>query len=67
MSETTDGFFCRWILGQLFTRLTELSVAPEEQHVYKFEFEVTLTPRAQFCRWRTPEHRGHPTVQNLVI
>ena len=46
VAETTDGFVmssCCLVTPRatFFIRLSELRVAPDEQHVYKFEFEVT--------------------------
>ena len=62
---------------QLFTRLAELRVAPELQHVYKFEFEVTdctcqvLSLKSTFSVHVTVEARQNiveiPTVQELMI
>ena len=62
---------------QLFARLAELRVAPEEQHVYKIEFEVTdytcpvLSLENTFSVHVTVETTQNiveiPTVQELEI
>ena len=66
-----------WNPGQLFTRVAELRVAPEIQHVYKFEFEVTdytcpvLSLKSTFSVHVTVETTQNiveiPTVQELMI
>ena len=52
---------------QLFTRLAELRVAHEEQHVYKFECEVTGYTRPFFVDENTFSiHASVETTQNIV-